>query len=93
MVTIYEETFAVNPEVIIYPNPIEGDELTIILEGGVETELVVLLFALRGTSVSSKLYEVIDNQVKVQVSGLAQGIYILNVSTFNKTTTYKIIRN
>lgn len=90
---VYEETFAVNPEVVIYPNPVEGDELTINLEGGVETELVVSLFAMRGTRVSSKLYDVVDNQVKIQVSGLAKGIYILNVSTFNKTTTYKIIRN
>ena len=91
--TLYEENFAVNPEVIIYPNPIEGDNLTIQLEGGVEKEIVVSLFAMRGTRVSSKLYEVVDNQVNIQVSGLAQGIYILNVSTFNKTTTYKIIRN
>ncbi|TMM52203.1 T9SS type A sorting domain-containing protein [Maribacter algarum] len=90
---LYEESFAVNPEVAIYPNPVEGDQLTINLEGGVETELVVSLFALRGTRVSSKLYEVIDNQVVVNVSLLAKGIYILNVSTFNKTTTYKIIRN
>jgi len=91
--TIYEETFAINPEVAIYPNPVEGDELTIDLEGGVETELVVSLFAIRGSRVSSKLYEVVDNQVIINVSGLARGIYILNVSTFNKTTTYKIIRN
>ncbi len=91
--TIYEEIFAVNPKVAIYPNPVEGDELTINLEGGVETELVVSLFAMRGTRVSSALYEVVDNQVKIQVSGLAKGIYILNVSTFNKTTSYKIIRN
>lgn len=91
--TVYEETFAVNPEVAIYPNPIEGDELIINLEGGVETELVVSLFAMRGTRVSSKLYEIIDNQVRVHVSGLAKGVYILNVSTFNKTTSYKVIRN
>jgi len=90
---VYEEVFAVNPEVAIYPNPVEGDELTISLEGGVETELVVSMFAIRGTRVSSKLYEVVDNQVVIQIAGLARGIYILNVSTFNKTTAYKIIRN
>ncbi|MFS4494465.1 thrombospondin type 3 repeat-containing protein [Maribacter sp. 2308TA10-17] len=90
---VYEETFAVNPEVSIYPNPVEGDELTINLDGGVETELVVSLFAMRGSRVSSKLYDVVDNQVIINVSLLAKGIYILNVSTFNKTTAYKIIRN
>lgn len=90
---VYEETFSVNPEVIIYPNPVVSDDLIITLEGGIETELVVSLFALRGSRVSSKLYEIVDNQVIVDVSSLAKGIYILNISTFNKTTTHKIIRN
>lgn len=90
--SLYEETFTLNPDVAIYPNPIEGDELIINLEGGVETEIVVSLFTMRGTRVSSELYEIIDNRVSVKVSGLAKGFYILNVSTFNKTTTHKIIR-
>ncbi len=91
--TVYEETFTVNPEVSIYPNPVVGDELVINLEGGVETELFVSLFALRGTRISSKTYEIIDNQARIEVSGLAKGVYIITVSTFNKTTSYKIIRN
>jgi len=90
---IYEETFEVNPVPVIYPNPIEDDEIVINLEGGLEDELTVSLFALRGTRVSSKRYQIIDNQVRIQASGLAKGIYILNVSTFNKTTTHKVIRN
>jgi hypothetical protein len=90
---IYEETFSVNPEVAIYPNPVVGDELIINVEGGVETELVVSLFAMRGSRVSSKLYQIVDNQVIVQVGGLAKGIYILNITTFNNLTTHKIIRN
>lgn len=90
--TVYEETFSVNPEVAIYPNPVVGDELIINLEGGVETELIVSLFAMRGTRVSSKMYEVRNNQAIVHIGGLAKGVYIVNVSTFNKTTSYKIIR-
>jgi hypothetical protein len=90
---VYEETFTVNPEVLIYPNPIEGDEIVINLDGGVETELLVSLFAMRGTRISSKMYEIVNNQVRIQAAGLAKGVYILNVSTFNKTKTFKIIRN
>lgn len=91
--TVYEETFTVNPEVAIYPNPVVGDEFIINLEGGVETELIVSLFAMSGTRISSKMYEVLDNQAMVHIGGLAKGIYIVNVSTFNKTTIYKIIRD
>ncbi|KAG1650166.1 Thrombospondin-3b [Nymphon striatum] len=78
--TVYEETFTVNPEVSIYPNPVVGDELVINLEGGVETELFVSLFALRGTRISSKTYEIIDNQARIEVSGLAKGVYIITVT-------------
>lgn len=89
----YEETILLNPEVYIYPNPVETDELTIQLEGGLETEIVASLFAMRGTRVSSKLYEVDNNQVRINMAGLAKGIYLLNVSTSNMLTTYKIVRN
>ncbi len=89
----YEETFALNPEVYIYPNPVSGEELTIELEGGVETQLVVSLFAMGGTRVSSALYEVENNQVIIKMTGLSKGVYLLNVGTQNNLTTYKIIRN
>lgn len=89
----HEETILLDPEVYVYPNPVENDELTIQLEGGLETELVVSLFAMRGSRVSSKLYEVENGQIRIDMAGLARGIYLLNVSTSNTLTTYKIVRN
>jgi len=88
----YEEIILLNPEVYIYPNPIETDELTIQLEGGLETELAVSVFAMRGSRVSSNLYEVDNNQIRIDMTGLAKGLYLVNVSTANTLTTYKIIR-
>ena len=89
----HAETILLNPEVYIYPNPVENNELTIELQGGLETELVVSLFAMGGTRVSSKLYEVDNNQIRIDMTGLVKGVYLLNVSTANTLTTYKIIRN
>jgi len=91
--TPYEELILLNPEVYIYPNPVEGEELTIQLQGGLETEIQVSLFSMRGTKVSSKLYTVENNEVKIKMSGLAKGVYLLTVGTDNSLQTHKIIRN
>lgn len=91
--TPYEETILLIPEVMVYPNPVAGDELTIELEGGLESELVVSMFSMRGTRVSSKLYEVDSNRVTVNVTGLAKGVYLLNIGTSNEVKLYKIVRN
>ena len=90
---VFEETILLMPEVSVYPNPVAGEAFTIALEGGVESAVVVSMFTVQGTRVSSKRYEIANNEVHIDVSGLAQGIYIVNVSTSNSLKTYKIIRN
>ncbi len=91
--TDYEEIIKLNPNVYVYPNPVSGDMITIRLEGGIETEAQVALFAMGGTKLSSKLYEITNNEIQLKMSGLAQGTYLLTVTTFNVRNTYKIVRN
>ena len=91
---IYEETIYLNPEVFIYPNPIEGGNLTVLIGKQDETaESVVLsLFTFEGSQVFHKPYPVVNGKIEFNVDVLRAGIYLLNVSTENTLSTYKIIR-
>lgn len=92
---VYEESFILAPGMRISPNPVSDttNALTITLDGGVETNLQVTLFTLSGTQVEAKVYDVDNGEVRVDMSQLSQGVYIMYVQTSNELNTYKIIRN
>ena len=89
----YEETIILSPVFNVYPNPVSGDMLTVQLEGGVETEVLVSLFTMDGSNHFNTLYEIVNNEVRLNLSGLPQGTYLLSVSTLNVRKTFKILRN
>ncbi len=90
--TAYEQEVFLPSKVYIYPNPVYGDELTILLHKEYEKEIEVSLFNMDGKRTSSKDYTIENNKIKIDVRGLVQGVYLLKLVTPNETTSYKIIR-
>ena len=89
---VHEETIILNNDVIIYPNPIEGGELTILLGSFASDKANVSLFSMNGTTVFKKFFKVQDGQIKFNIDAISKGIYILNIKTDDTLVTYKIIR-
>jgi hypothetical protein len=89
----HEETIVLSSEPIVYPNPIEGGDLTIFL-GNLNLDNVELsMFSVSGKSVVfNKTIATTNNSIRFNVDRLPQGIYIVNVKAGAKLLTYKIIR-
>ncbi len=89
----YKETILLNDEVLIYPNPIEGGDLTILLGAISDEEVEINLFGTNGaSSILKKSFVVQNGTVQFNVDALSKGIYILNIKTEGALLTYKIIR-
>ncbi len=89
---VYTETIVLSDDLFIYPNPIEGGDLTIYLGTNAAPEVTISLFNVNGTSILSKKMKSTNNEIKLGVDGLATGVYILNIKSGNTLSNYKIIR-
>ncbi|MFT4780377.1 MAG: endonuclease I [Psychroserpens sp.] len=70
----------------MYPNPANGNEVTIISN----QELAAEVYDILGKRV--KVQNITANQKKLNVSGLAKGIYIVRLSSENGIITKKLIK-
>jgi len=91
---IHSETILLNPEVYIYPNPIAGGNLNIVIGDQLNSPDTVelSLFSIEGVEIFSKSYPVINGKVQFSADALNNGVYLLNVRTANTLLNYKIIR-
>ncbi|MEO0572551.1 MAG: thrombospondin type 3 repeat-containing protein [Bacteroidota bacterium] len=89
---IYEETIFLSDEVLIYPNPIESGELSIYLGSNEFNRVDVSLFGINGTQVMEKPVRPDNGFFRMNMSGMSQGIYILNIKTNNSLLNYKILK-
>ncbi|WP_047416446.1 thrombospondin type 3 repeat-containing protein [Cellulophaga sp. Hel_I_12] len=89
---IYEENIILGTQVYIYPNPIEGGELTILVGDSSQDSATISLFSINGTQQFSKKYPVQNGKAFFNVDNLPQGIYLLNVKSGGQLSSYKIIR-
>ncbi len=88
----FEELIVLNNELLIYPNPIAHGNLNIQLGKSPSEKIMVALFSMNGHKVYGKEQRADNGALQINVDGLANGIYILNVKVGDKLTTYKIIR-
>ncbi|MFS4491760.1 thrombospondin type 3 repeat-containing protein [Maribacter sp. 2308TA10-17] len=89
---VHEETIFLSNELLIYPNPIEGGDLTIYLGNITSTDVRLSLFATNGTVLFNKSVPVDNSSVKLNVDSLSKGIYIINIKADGALLTYKMIR-
>jgi hypothetical protein len=89
----YEETFIINSDVFIYPNPISGNYLTVQLNNFDSEQATISLFTITGKQLLNKPFPIVNNEVRLDVGTLAEGIYLLNVRIDKQSLNYKIIKN
>lgn len=89
----HKETVFLSNEIFIYPNPVEGGDLTIFLGNMSNNEVKVSLFGTNGKAAFfEKSFPVIDDSIRFNVDALSKGIYILNIKANRGLLTYKLIR-
>ena len=89
---MYEETVFLSSKVLIYPNPVASSDVNIYLGSNEFTEVELALFNVNGSKVYNKMHSPENGNVSLNISGMAQGIYILNIKTDNSLLNYKIIK-
>ena len=89
---VYEETIVVSDKILIYPNPIASGELSVYLGSNEFKKVEVSLFAVDGTQLMGKSFRPDNGFVRIQMSGLAKGIYLLNIKTDNSLFNHKILK-
>lgn len=73
-------------DIKIYPNPVSGNEITIITN----SDILVEVYDVLGKKVKQQNLTV--NQKKINITGLKKGIYLLRLKSDNGTITKKLVR-
>ena len=89
---IYENVIVLSSNIFIYPNPNTTGELNIYLGSDEFNQVTTSMFNLSGTRVYAKTFAPDNGFVVMNISGLPQGVYLLNIETGKSLLTYKIIR-
>ena len=88
----YEETIFLSSKLLVYPNPIEGSDLNIFMGDNELEEVEISLFTMNGVKLMGKQYPLINREIRLNMGGLARGIYLLNIRTKRSLVNYKILR-
>ncbi|MCF8301704.1 MAG: T9SS type A sorting domain-containing protein [Bacteroidales bacterium] len=80
-----------NDELSVYPNP-AGKQLTLIAGNIGDAELVTL-YNLQGQMVRAFENVSLNKPLRINISGLDQGVYFLEISTTKGKVTRKIVKN
>lgn len=87
---IHSESFIVaniqNNDIKIFPNPVRGNEVTIIAK----TNLTVEVFNVLGKRV--KRQNITRQQPKLNIQGLRKGVYILRLKSDTGTVSKKLVK-
>ncbi len=89
---VFEETIILTDEILIYPNPVSNGELNIYLGSDEFNEVNVALYTLEGTLVVSKPFTPENGLLKMNISQISAGVYLLNIKTNNSLLNYKILK-
>tara|TARA_R110002126_G_scaffold291172_1_gene450691 strand:+ start:23767 stop:27027 length:3261 start_codon:yes stop_codon:yes gene_type:complete len=88
----YNKTIIFNSEPFVYPNPIKNNTISINSFEFSENEIPVEIYNLKGQLLFSKSYNSATNQLKIDVSNMPNGIYILKIISKEEIFNYKIIK-
>ncbi len=86
-----------NPEIlsqiVVYPNPVEGDELHIKLNNSNSSNVKLKMYSVSGQLVSIQNSAVVSvSEIKFPLRGIQSGIYFLTVYDGDRVHTIKIIK-
>ncbi|MDC1276724.1 carbohydrate-binding protein [Algibacter sp.] len=89
---VYKETIMVNSKPVVFSNPIKNNTIQVNSVDFYENEIPVEIYDLSGKLLFSKTYQPTTNQLKIDVSSMPKGIYLLKVASKESTFNYKIIK-
>tara|TARA_R110002049_G_scaffold235268_1_gene408533 strand:+ start:11648 stop:14932 length:3285 start_codon:yes stop_codon:yes gene_type:complete len=89
---VYNETILFNSKPMVFPNPIKNNTIHINAVDFYENEIPVEIYDLAGKLLFSKTYQATTNQLKIDVSDIPKGVYVLKVASKENTFNYKIIK-
>ncbi|MBI4649464.1 MAG: T9SS type A sorting domain-containing protein [Bacteroidia bacterium] len=87
--TINMENYFIEPDANLYPNPVYNSE-PVTIKTVNEKLIKIYLFTLTGKEVIFKT-KTLQNEIKLDISGLRSGIYIVKLITDENTITKKIV--
>ena len=87
---IYKRRFFVSDKPVIYPNPF-SDFINIFL-GSTQREVRATIYTANGQLISDKKHPVYSNELRLDLVGLPQGVYFLNIKGNTVKGVYKIIK-
>lgn len=88
----YEETIILSSKVFIYPNPVQNGTLNVYLGSNQFNNVETALYNLNGKSVFKKKMQPDNGYINMNVSGLAKGVYLLNIKTERSLLNFKILK-
>ncbi|WJJ95707.1 carbohydrate-binding protein [Algibacter luteus] len=89
---VYNETIVFNSQPLVYSNPIKNNTININSVEFYDKETPIEIYDLTGKLLFSKTYHATTNQLKVDVTSIPNGIYILKVISKEEIFNYKIIK-
>lgn len=91
---VFEQTFESESYFAVSPNPVpKGEKLKIDTNLMDQTDATVTLYSTLGTLVLEAALTIENGSCILDVSTLASGVYILNLSTENEHKTFKVLKN
>jgi beta-glucanase (GH16 family) len=88
---IFEKTIITDMTPLVYPNPVHNT-LFISTNGLNLDNVPVEIFDLSGKLILSKSYIANNNQLKIDLSGVTNGFFMVRIATTEKIYNYKIIK-
>ena len=81
-----------NPGPIVYPNPIHNNQMFVKLGEHNQQDISIEIYSLTGKLVSKQADNSGSDIIKIDMSNISKGVFILSVFTVEKIFNYKIIR-
>ena len=87
---VYEDQLLLMDKPVVFPNPFE-EEVTILINNGPDI-VNTQIFNYAGQLVGNKDYTLHGNEIKVNFTGLSQGMYILKVKGEGVNSNFKVVK-
>lgn len=89
---LFEETIILEGRTRIYPNPIKNDEIFLEVGSTAQTSIAISLYTLQGTLVKTFIAPISTGLANLNLAGLSNGLYLLEVKSEKETLFFKIIK-
>ncbi len=89
---VYERTFLNTDEILMYPNPVTGGTLNIVMGSTNDDPVGLSIYDVNGKHIQSQHPSLNDGILQLDIAGLSPGLYFLNLVMKGNERTYKIIK-